>query len=296
MGTGPRRGVRGAARRGLLRRVRAPRPGGRAHRAGHEPRRDHSDGDGIYGDADKCPNEPEDFDGFQDADGCPDSDNDGDGIPDWADECPNLPENFNGIDDDDGCPDADPDGDGVLGSADKCPGEPEDKDGFEDADGCPDPDNDCDGILDADDKCPNDPETVNGYQDADGCPDEAPAELKSQLGVIEDVTFAAGADEVTRRSTQAALAVVAKLLAKYPTSTFQIEAMTGAKGDHDALVALSQRRAEAVKKFLVEHGVPEANLTATGQGPDKLLKNKSVERVEITSTPCRKINAPCRSG
>ena len=88
---------------------------------------------------DKCPDEPEDNDGFQDDDGCPDPDNDGDGIPDTIDKCPN---------------------------------EPEDKDGFQDDDGCPDPDNDGDGIPDEHDKCPNEPETFNGFEDDDGCPDE----------------------------------------------------------------------------------------------------------------------------
>jgi Thrombospondin type 3 repeat len=100
-----------------------------------------TDGDGIPDDVDKCPTEPEDKDGFQDEDGCPDPDNDGDGIPDTVDKCPNLAE---------------------------------DKDGFEDADGCPDVDNDHDGILDRFDKCPNEPETINGFQDEDGCPDAGP--------------------------------------------------------------------------------------------------------------------------
>ena len=63
------------------------------------------DGDGIPDDVDKCPNEPEDFDGFQDQDGCPDPDNDGDGIPDKIDKCPNEPETFNHYKDEDGCPD-----------------------------------------------------------------------------------------------------------------------------------------------------------------------------------------------
>lgn len=63
------------------------------------------DGDGIFADADQCPEAPEDFDGFQDEDGCPDPDNDGDGIPDVDDVCPLDPETFNGVDDEDGCPD-----------------------------------------------------------------------------------------------------------------------------------------------------------------------------------------------
>ncbi|HEX3475285.1 MAG TPA: OmpA family protein [Kofleriaceae bacterium] len=67
------------------------------------------DGDGITGDADLCPDQPEDKDGFQDADGCPDPDNDGDGIDDAHDACPDAPETVNGWQDDDGCPDEMPD-------------------------------------------------------------------------------------------------------------------------------------------------------------------------------------------
>ncbi len=63
------------------------------------------DGDGIPDDVDKCPDEPEDKDNFQDADGCPDPDNDGDGILDTIDKCPNEPETVNGFQDEDGCPD-----------------------------------------------------------------------------------------------------------------------------------------------------------------------------------------------
>jgi outer membrane protein OmpA-like peptidoglycan-associated protein len=64
-----------------------------------------SDGDGYPDVIDQCPFEPEDFDHFQDEDGCPDPDNDGDGIPDVVDQCPNEPETINGVEDADGCPD-----------------------------------------------------------------------------------------------------------------------------------------------------------------------------------------------
>ncbi len=40
---------------------------------------------------DRCPNEPEDHDGYQDGDGCPDPDNDGDGLLDEEDSCPDTP-------------------------------------------------------------------------------------------------------------------------------------------------------------------------------------------------------------
>src|SRR6185312_8749748 len=84
-------------------------------------------------------------------------DRDGDGIKDNADKCPDQPEDKDGFQDEDGCPDLDNDGDGLNDAIDKCPNDPEDKDGFEDEDGCPDPDNDNDGIADKDDKCPNEP-------------------------------------------------------------------------------------------------------------------------------------------
>jgi len=64
-----------------------------------------TDGDGIPDVRDKCPTKPEDKDGFEDDDGCPDPDNDKDGFLDPVDKCPNEPETVNGIDDDDGCPD-----------------------------------------------------------------------------------------------------------------------------------------------------------------------------------------------
>ena len=132
-----------------------------------------NDADGIPDVVDKCPNDPEDFDQFEDADGCPELDNDKDGIPDLNDPCPNAAEDGKGKRPHDGCPSTseDSDGDGVPDAVDKCPDEPEDRDGFEDADGCPDPDNDGDGIPDGFDNCPNEPEDTDGFEDEDGCPD-----------------------------------------------------------------------------------------------------------------------------
>src|SRR5262249_7363393 len=148
-----------------------------------EPNIGDRDGDGIKDDVDKCPDEPEDFDGFEDSDGCPDPDNDRDGIPDDEDKCPNEP----GPRENQDCPSASDqhrDGAATPDSTDKCPDEPEDKDGFQDADGCPDPDNDQDGIPDVDDNCPNDPEDKDGFQDADGCPD--PDNDNDRLPGVED--------------------------------------------------------------------------------------------------------------
>jgi len=85
------------------------------------------DGDGIEDHEDRCPDVPEDRDGFEDADGCPDPDNDRDGLADEVDQCPDEP----GPKEYDGCPDTD--GDEIPDQQDECPEEY----GPASADGCP---------------------------------------------------------------------------------------------------------------------------------------------------------------
>ncbi|MCA9602186.1 MAG: OmpA family protein, partial [Myxococcales bacterium] len=100
------------------------------------------------------------------------SDRDGDGIIDKDDKCPDVPEDKDGVEDDDGCPDdSDSDGDTVIDSRDLCVLEPEDLDTYLDADGCPEFDNDLDTVPDTADRCPDDPEDRDAFEDADGCPD-----------------------------------------------------------------------------------------------------------------------------
>jgi outer membrane protein OmpA-like peptidoglycan-associated protein len=75
------------------------------------------DNDGVPDVRDQCPDRPEDKDGFQDADGCPDIDNDGDHVLDVADKCPTEQETFNGYQDEDGCADTVPaDVDAIRGT------------------------------------------------------------------------------------------------------------------------------------------------------------------------------------
>jgi outer membrane protein OmpA-like peptidoglycan-associated protein len=60
-----------------------------------------TDGDGILDPDDECVDEP----GVPEYKGCPIPDTDGDGILDPDDDCPEEPETFNGYQDADGCPD-----------------------------------------------------------------------------------------------------------------------------------------------------------------------------------------------
>lgn len=129
------------------------------------PRAD-PDHDGLFDGDDACPQEPEDRDGHDDIDGCPDLDNDEDGVPDQADKCQGELEDTDDFQDGDGCPEADNDADGLNDEVDSCPDQAEDKDGLADTDGCPEDDADGDSVADKDDACPGEA----GEPDALGCP------------------------------------------------------------------------------------------------------------------------------
>ena len=238
-----------------------------------------SDNDGILDKLDACPDEAEDFDGFEDEDGCPDLDNDGDGIPDIIDKCPNEAEDFDGFEDEDGCPDLDNDGDGIPDSIDKCPNEAEDFDGFEDEDGCPDLDNDGDGIDDYHDDCPNKPETFNGYKDEDGCPDEVPKQEDRLLErgvtlIFPGVTFEFGSTRLTG-SAKLILDDVYQLLRGNREVVLEIRGFTDNVGKRSSNRRVSQLRAQSVKDYLVSKGINANRLRPYGFGDDKPIGDNS---------------------
>jgi outer membrane protein OmpA-like peptidoglycan-associated protein/opacity protein-like surface antigen len=246
-----------------------------------------SDGDGITDVDDHCPDEPEDYDGFQDEDGCPDYDNDGDGIPDTKDICPNEAEDYDGYKDADGCPDLDNDGDGILDKDDKCPNEAEDFDGFQDDDGCPDLDNDNDGIPDKDDKCPNQAETINGYQDDDGCPDTPPAtQEKSGIETIKaGDTFVLSGDDLffenraeIKPEAYKKLDDVVAQLKQDPKSYWRIEGHMDSGGPEQWVRTMSSKRAEAVYYYFVSHGLDAARFTIYGLGDKFPIANNTTEQ------------------
>lgn len=225
-----------------------------------------NDSDGIPDSLDECPNQPEDQEGFNDTDGCPDMDNDGDGIADEKDQCPKLAEDFDGYQDKDGCPDEDNDKDGIPDSLDKCPSDPEDFDKFQDDDGCPDVDNDKDGIPDLKDKCPNKPETFNGKDDKDGCPDEKKKASKMpKHQVVRGVKFRSGSAEMSFDSYRF-LEPVIKEMKEYPEIEIEVRGHTDSIGKYSSNMRLSQMRAESVRQYLISQGIDPKRIRAVGYG------------------------------
>jgi len=238
------------------------------------------DKDGILNPDDACPNDPEDKDGFEDTDGCPEADNDKDGILDADDKCPNDPEDKDSFEDEDGCPDTDNDKDGILDADDKCPMEPEDKDGFEDEDGCPDTDNDKDTILDVKDQCPMEPEVFNGVDDEDGCPDKGKGKVQIDRNkiTVPPVFFATAKDKVLKRSLPTLKEVAETLKANAWVKKVRIEGHTDDRGKDEFNMDLSQRRANSVMQHLISFGLEASRVEAQGFGETRpVADNKTAK-------------------
>jgi outer membrane protein OmpA-like peptidoglycan-associated protein len=196
----------------------------------------------------------------KDKDGDPDRDRDG--IADRNDACPDQPEDRDGFEDEDGCPDLDDDHDAIPDSSDSCPREPEDRDGYADEDGCPEPDNDGDGVLDRDDACV----VVPGVPEQRGCPAQAVVETESSLHVLEQVHFENN-KAVIMPDSEGTLGHVKELLDAHPEITaVRIEGHTDSVGEDDRNFVLSKARAAAVGSWLVKHGIERKRLAAWGCG------------------------------
>ena len=266
-----------------------------------------TDGDGLFDHVDQCVNEPEDKDNFEDSDGCPDLDDDRDGILDVADRCRLEPEDKDTFEDEDGCPDPDNDKDGILDVKDSCPREPEDKDQFEDSNGCPDPDNDKDGVLDVNDRCPMVPEDKDQFEDEDGCAEPGPCEkgpdgrclAEEKDGVIEiyeRVEFETNKAVIRPVSFPVLDAVITILKKHGRIKKLEVQGHTDSDGPTHRNPTLSEKRARAVVKYLVEKGgIDVERLTFAGYGESKPVepnttregkqKNRRVQFVILDPKP-----------
>jgi outer membrane protein OmpA-like peptidoglycan-associated protein len=243
-----------------------------------EPKPQDKDGDGILDDDDQCPLDPEDFEGFEDEDGCPDLDNDEDGIQDPADACQFVAEDVDGFQDQDGCPDFDNDGDGLADINDQCKNKPEDYDGFQDEDGCADPDNDDDQIADLLDECPSEKEVYNNHEDDDGCPDKEPlAKIEGDvIKLNQKVYFKYDKSDILPRSYPL-LNEVATILDENAEITIRIEGHTDSRGSDSYNKKLSDRRAASVRQYLMGRGIDGSRMQSVGFGEERPIEDNATD-------------------
>jgi OOP family OmpA-OmpF porin len=244
------------------------------------------DGDGYPDNKDDCPDKAENFQGFEDGDGCPDdADTDGDGLGDLRDPCELLAEDKDGYLDEDGCPDTDNDLDGVLddkdGTSGSCKNDPEDPDQYQDEDGCPDLDNDSDKVVDLEDDCP----LIPGEVDNKGCPKKPSLVVVTakEIKITQQIHFEFGKATI-RSQSYPVLDAVVTALKENPKIKLEVQGHTDNVGSASLNKKLSQDRADAVRKYLVGKGIDGARLTSKGYGMDQPLvpntdgKNRALNR------------------
>ncbi len=187
----------------------------------------------------------------------------------------------------------DSDGDGVMDRFDKCPDTP--KGTRVDGSGCPlpetkteiikqtitslsgeecpvkidEPDRDRDGVPDDVDQCPNTP--CDFSVDDKGCP------VKANLMIH----FATDKADITPESMKL-VKRFAEFLIKNKGSLVHIIGHTDWRGSDQYNMALSKRRAKAVRDALVEFGVSPSRLSTEGRGErDPIASNRTAEGMAL---------------
>lgn len=208
-----------------------------------------TDGDGTPDDKDKCPEEA----GTAELMGCPDGD--GDGLPDSDDQCPELAGPAPT-----GCPDSD--GDGTPDADDACPDAPGK------FSGCPDTDGD--GVADNLDRCP----TQAGPADNAGCPVIEQKVQERLAYAARAVQFETGSAQL-KESSYLILSEIVGIMREYRDYKLAIGGHTDNAGSDANNLALSERRAEACRNFIVKAGISEARISSTGFGETQPIADNS---------------------
>jgi len=193
----------------------------------------------------------------------PKLDSDDDGVYDESDKCPNTPANTRV--DSNGCKVfLDDDKDGIENSLDKCPTTPANT--RVDSNGCKlFLDGDKDGIENSLDKCPNTP--IGVAVNSNGCP----------VNINLNINFETNSYTVKEMSLTK-IDDFANFLKKYKVYSAKIVGYTDSRGNNAYNKKLSQERADAVKKLLIEKGVDASRLTTIGMGEvDPIASNKTAE-------------------
>lgn len=254
------------------------------------------DRDGIMEGLDQCAATPEGWP--VDEKGCP-LEADGDAVPDGLDKCADTPKGA--IVDASGCP-ADSDKDGIFDGIDRCTGTPAgalvdaadsptagcphdtDVDGVPDGvdecaltppgavvndKGCPQ-DSDGDKVLDGIDQCPD---TPRGQKiDKEGCPRVRLDKTEPQ--VLQNVKFH-GMELYP--GSEGWLALLVDAATYWQDVVFEVGIYTDNEGGTGANRAAAQRRAEVLKAWLIQQGIPASRFVMKAYGPVNFIADNSTE-------------------
>lgn len=136
-----------------------------------------------------------------------------------------------------------------------------------------DRDKDKDGFVDDHDTCPDTPETPNGWRDDDGCPDQVIQELAGIGFELDSARIDSASAPILERAFV--------ILEDNPNISIEISGHTSADGNPERNLALSLRRAEAVKAYLVKRGIADTRILTVGHGSDVPLADNATEEGRV---------------
>jgi len=132
-------------------------------------------------------------------------------------------------------------------------------------------DSDGDGVTDSLDKCPNTPKDFK--VDSVGCPVAIPEQVSITLLVEFDFDKA-----VVKPRYHSDIEKAANFLKAYPKTTGVLEGHTDSIGSEEYNMKLSQKRADSVKKYIVEKfGIDAARLSTVGYGESKPVADNKTD-------------------
>lgn len=204
----------------------------------------------------------------------PPPDTDGDGVADADDQCPTVvgdarPEAVRR-----GCP-KDSDRDGIYDVDDHCPDVAGPASDDPAKNGCA-VDSDGDGILDTKDACPSERGKATDDPRTNGCPAAVRVE-GTQIVLLQQVVFETGRAEIKQDSFNLLSQVVSVLKEHPEIARIAVDGHTDNRGAEKTNIALSQRRALSVVRWLTEHGIDARRLEARGFGPRRPLADNAAE-------------------
>jgi outer membrane protein OmpA-like peptidoglycan-associated protein len=116
-------------------------------------------------------------------------------------------------------------------------------------------------------------EITNGTNPLDGTDDipKKEQELKAEVGVpivLSGIVFKTGSSQISPESEDILMQAF-NTFDRHPEIEVEIQGHTDNVGKHDMNVKLSQKRADAVKAWLVKKNIAASRITTKGFGPDK---------------------------
>jgi outer membrane protein OmpA-like peptidoglycan-associated protein len=105
---------------------------------------------------------------------------------------------------------------------------------------------------------------------------------RTQIRILERIEFQSLRTEIQPQSLGILDQIRGALQVNPQLRRVRIEGHTDSRGPGPANLALSQRRAEAVMKYLIKEGIAAHRLEAKGWGEERpLVKNDSEENMQI---------------